>query len=121
MYHIKHKKIISSTKCWKLSNIKAKKKQLTQYQIESRRLTELRNKYKINSKVKSGEVLYCLILRTKTPLKRKDGTYMFFYNNCVCLLTKNKKPLATRVFGPISKQLRQKKLMKLASVSAGFI
>lgn len=82
---------------------------------------KLRNKSKIHSKVKKGEVLRALIIRTKTKIKKKDGSTSFFKNNFVSLMNKQGKPMATRIIGPMSKRLKQEKFMKFASISAGFI
>lgn len=82
---------------------------------------ELRNKYKINSKVKKGEVVSALILRTKKNKKRKDGTFFSFDNNCAILINKSDKPLGTRIFGSVPKEFRVNKFMKLASIGLGFI
>ena len=60
---------------------------------------ELRNKYKISSKVKKGEVVSALILRTKKTKRRKDGSFICFDKNCAILINKSDKPLGTRIFG----------------------
>jgi len=82
---------------------------------------ELRNKFKVNSKVKKGEVLSAIILRTKKSKKRKDGSRFFFDENVVTLINKQEKSLATRILGPLPIELRKNKLMKVASLAAGFI
>ncbi len=82
---------------------------------------ELRNKFKVTSKVKKGEVLSAIILRTKKSKKRKDGSRFFFDENVVTLINKQEKSLATRILGPLPIELRKNKLMKVASLAAGFI
>lgn len=82
---------------------------------------ELRNKAKTNSKVKKGEILKALIIRTKTKIKKKDGSINFFKHNYVSLINKQENPIATRIIGPISKNLKKNKFMKFAAISAGFI
>ena len=82
---------------------------------------ELRNKSKTNSKVKKGEVLKALIIRTKTKIRKKDGSVNFFNSNFVSLLNKQENPIATRIIGPISNDLKKNKYMKFAAISAGFI
>jgi len=82
---------------------------------------ELRNKFKVTSKVKKGEVLSAIILRTKKNGKRKDGSRFFFDENVVTLINKQEKSLATRILGPLPIELRKNKLMKVASLAAGFI
>jgi len=82
---------------------------------------ELRNKFKVTSKVKKGEVLSAIILRTKKSKKRKDGSRFFFDENVVTLINKQEKSLATRILGPLPIELRKNKLMKVASLATGFI
>lgn len=82
---------------------------------------ELRNKSKTTSKVQKGEIYKALIIRTKTKIKRKDGSTIFFKNNCVSLINKQGNPISTRIIGPIPKKLRKKKFMKFTSISAGFV
>jgi large subunit ribosomal protein L14 len=82
---------------------------------------QLRNKSKTTSKVQKGEIYKALIIRTKTKTKRKDGSSVFFKNNCVSLINKQGNPIATRIVGPIPKSLKKKKFMKFTSISAGFI
>jgi large subunit ribosomal protein L14 len=82
---------------------------------------QLRNKSKTTSKVQKGEIYKALIIRTKTKTKRKDGSSIFFKNNCISLINKQGNPIATRIVGPIPKSLKKKKFMKFTSISAGFI
>jgi large subunit ribosomal protein L14 len=82
---------------------------------------QLRNKSKTTSKVQRGEIYKALIIRTKTKAKRKDGSSVFFKNNCVSLINKQGNPIATRIVGPIPKNLKKKNFMKFTSISAGFI
>lgn len=82
---------------------------------------QLRNKSKATSKVKKGEVLRALIVRTKKGSMRKDGSISFFEDNFVSLLNKQGGPIATRIIGPIPKKLKRKRFMKFAALSAGFL
>jgi large subunit ribosomal protein L14 len=82
---------------------------------------QLRNKSKTTSKVQKGEIYKALVIRTRTKTKRKDGSSVFFKNNCVSLINKQGNPVATRIVGPIPKSLKKKKFMKFTSISAGFI
>jgi large subunit ribosomal protein L14 len=75
----------------------------------------------VNSKVKKGDVHKALIIRTKTCKKKKDGSVFFFFENSVCLLNKQLKPIASRIIGPIPKELKKKKLLKLLNLSKGCI
>jgi large subunit ribosomal protein L14 len=81
---------------------------------------QLRNKAKISSKVKKGEIYKAVILRTKRKIWRKDGFNFIFHQNSVALLNKQNKPIATRIFGKIPRELRTNKFIKLASLSLGF-
>jgi len=82
---------------------------------------ELRNKLKTKSKVLKGDLYKAVLLRTKYPMPRKEGFSLYFRENSVCLLNKSNKPIASRVLGPIPKELRNKSCMKLANISSGFI
>ena len=68
-------------------------------------------------KVKKGEVLKALIVRTKKNYKRADGTSIRFDKNAAVLLDKQEEPIATRIFGPITRELRTKKFMKIISLA----
>lgn len=82
---------------------------------------QLRNKSRTTSKVQKGEVYKALIIRTKKKIKKKNGLTTFFTSNSVSLINKQNNPIATRIIGPISKELKHHKYMKFASISAGFI
>ena len=82
---------------------------------------KIRSKNKIKSKVKKGEVFSAIVIRTKFKQLRKDGSFLFFNENTCVLTDKQQKPIATRIFGPIPKELRTNKLMKIASISSGFL
>jgi large subunit ribosomal protein L14 len=81
----------------------------------------IRAKNRLTSKVKKGDVLYAVIVKTKTKLKRMTGVSFSFTLNSVVLLTKQKKPLGTRVFGAVPKELREKKFSKIISLASGSI
>ena len=83
-------------------------------------IQELRNKFRVNSKVYKGEIHKAVIIRTKYKSTKKDGSNFFFNENSVVLINRQGKPIATRILGPIPKKLRLTKLMKLASISSGF-
>jgi large subunit ribosomal protein L14 len=82
---------------------------------------KIRSKNRITSKVKQGDVLFALIVKTKSTLKRKIGLSFSFEQNSVVLLSKQLKPLATRVFGMVPKELKTKKFSKIVSLSGGSI
>lgn len=84
-------------------------------------IQELRNRSKKTSKVKRKEIYKALIIRTKTPLKKRDGSFIVFNNNAAILLNNKGKPIGTRIIGPIPKYLfKQKKYQKLLSISIRF-
>ena len=68
-------------------------------------------------KVKKGEVLKAIVVRTKKDFKRTDGTTIRFDKNAAVLLDKQEEPIATRIFGPVTRELRTKKFMKIISLA----
>lgn len=70
-----------------------------------------------NGKVKKGEVLDAVIVRTKKGISRKDGSFIKFDNNAVVLLNNKGQPIGTRIFGPLTRELRTDKYMKLISLA----
>jgi len=68
-------------------------------------------------KVKKGEVMKAVVVRTKKDFKRKDGTTIRFDKNAAVLLDKQEEPIATRIFGPVTRELRTKKFMKIISLA----
>lgn len=71
-------------------------------------------------KVKEGEVCYGLIIRTRARFQRKNFSSFSCQENSLVLLNQAKKPLGTRVLGPIPKQFRSSKFMRIVSLSSGF-
>ena len=71
--------------------------------------------------VKKGDVLYSVIVKTSTFLKRCSGLSFCFSKNAAVLLNKQFKPIATRVFGVIPSELRNKKFTKIISLSSGLL
>ena len=69
------------------------------------------------SNVKKGEVHKAVVVRTRKELKRKDGSYIRFDDNAAVLVNDNKEPKGTRVFGPVARELREKKFMKILSLA----
>ena len=68
-------------------------------------------------KVKKGEVFKAVIVRTKKNFNRADGTSIRFDKNAAVLLDKQEEPIATRIFGPVTRELRTKKFMKIISLA----
>tara|TARA_B100002003_G_scaffold158621_1_gene147208 strand:- start:290 stop:658 length:369 start_codon:yes stop_codon:yes gene_type:complete len=68
-------------------------------------------------KVKKGEIMKAIVVRTKKDFKRTDGTTIRFDKNAAVLLDKQEEPIATRIFGPVTHELRTKKFMKIISLA----
>lgn len=68
-------------------------------------------------KVKKGEVLTALVVRVKYGVRRTDGSLIRFDNNAVVLLTGQLQPIGTRIFGPVTRELRGDKFMKIISLA----
>ena len=67
--------------------------------------------------VKKGEVAKAVIVRTAKETKRRDGSYIRFDENAAVLITDTGEPRATRIFGPVGRELREKKFMKIVSLA----
>lgn len=67
--------------------------------------------------VKKGEVVDAVVVRTRKPIFRKDGSVLRFDSNAVVLIDKQGNPKGTRIFGPIARELREKKFMKIVSLA----
>ena len=70
-----------------------------------------------NGKVKKGDVMKAVVVRTAKELGRPDGTYIRFDNNSAVLIDNQKEPIGTRIFGPVARELRAKKFMKIISLA----
>lgn len=70
-----------------------------------------------NSRVKKGEVRRAVVVRTKKEIKRADGSYIKFDVNSAVLINDSNEPLGTRIFGPVARELRAKKFMKIVSLA----
>jgi len=68
-------------------------------------------------KVKKGDVQRAVIVRTKKEIRRKDGSAIRFDSNAAVLIDKNGEPIGTRIFGPVTRELRAKKYMKIISLA----
>lgn len=68
-------------------------------------------------KVKKGEVLDAVVVRTCHPVKRPDGSVIRFDTNAVVILNKQLAPIGTRIFGPVTRELRSTKFMKIVSLA----
>jgi len=70
-----------------------------------------------NSKVKKGDVMKAVIVRTKKEIARPDGSYIKFDDNSAVLITQQNEPVGTRIFGPVARELRAKNFMKIISLA----
>jgi large subunit ribosomal protein L14 len=67
--------------------------------------------------VKKGEIVRAVVVRTKKERRRHDGSYIKFDENAVVLINEVKDPRGTRIFGPVARELREKKFMKIISLA----
>jgi large subunit ribosomal protein L14 len=67
--------------------------------------------------VKKGEVIRAVVVRTKKPIRRPDGSYLRFDDNAAVLITSANEPRGTRIFGPVARELREKNFMKIISLA----
>jgi large subunit ribosomal protein L14 len=70
-----------------------------------------------NTGIKKGEVVKAVIVRTRKPIRRPDGTYIRFDDNAAVVLDKFNEPRGTRVFGPVAREIREKGYMKIVSLA----
>jgi large subunit ribosomal protein L14 len=70
-----------------------------------------------NSKVKKGDVVRAVIVRTAKEIRRMDGTHIRFDDNSAVLINTQGEPIGTRIFGPVARELRAKKFMKIISLA----
>ena len=70
-----------------------------------------------NSKVKKGDVMKAVIVRTAKGVRRPDGSYLKFDENSAVLITNQMEPIGTRIFGPVARELRAKQFMKIISLA----
>jgi len=70
-----------------------------------------------NSKVKKGDVMKAVVVRTVKEVGRPDGSYIKFDENSAVLINNQREPIGTRIFGPVARELRAKKFMKIISLA----
>ena len=80
-------------------------------------LASARNAYVGDIKVKKGEIYSAVIVRTKKEISREDGSTIKFDDNAAVLLDKQLELIGTRIFGPVTRELRAKKFMKIVSLA----
>ena len=69
------------------------------------------------SKVKKGDVMKAVVVRTAKEIPRPDGSYIRFDHNSAVLINAQKEPIGTRIFGPVARELRARKFMKIISLA----
>jgi len=70
-----------------------------------------------NSKVKKGDVMRAVVVRTAKEIRRVDGSYIKFDDNSAVLINQQNEPIGTRIFGPVARELRAKRFMKIISLA----
>jgi large subunit ribosomal protein L14 len=70
-----------------------------------------------NAKVKKGDVHKAVVVRTKKEVQRPDGSFIRFDDNSAVLINNQREPLGTRIFGPVARELRAKRFMKIVSLA----
>ena len=70
-----------------------------------------------NAPVKRGEVMEAVVVRTAKETRRRDGTYIRFEDNAAVLINAQKEPRGTRIFGPVGRELREKRYMRIVSLA----
>ena len=70
-----------------------------------------------NTNVKKGDVVRCVVVRVKKEVRRADGSYIKFDQNAAVLIDTNGAPRGTRIFGPVARELREKRYMKIVSLA----
>jgi large subunit ribosomal protein L14 len=70
-----------------------------------------------NAGIKKGTVVKAVVVRTAKEIRRRDGTYIRFDDNAAVIVDDNGEPRGTRIFGPVGRELREKKFMKIVSLA----
>jgi large subunit ribosomal protein L14 len=70
-----------------------------------------------NAKVKKGDVMKAVVVRTKKAIRRPDGSLIRFDDNSAVLINPSREPIGTRIFGPVARELRAKRFMKIISLA----
>jgi large subunit ribosomal protein L14 len=70
-----------------------------------------------NQQVKKSDVIKCVVVRTKHPIRRKDGSVLRFDDNAAVVIQPNLDPRGTRIFGPVARELRERSFMKIVSLA----
>lgn len=71
-----------------------------------------------SGEIKNGEIIRCVVVRTKQPTPRPDGSYVRFDHNAAVVIDKENNPRGTRIFGAVARELRDKNFMKIVSLAS---
>lgn len=71
-----------------------------------------------NGQLKKGDVARAVVVRTRKPIRRKDGSYIRFDDNAAVIIDAQREPKGTRIFGPVARELREKQYMKIVSLAS---
>lgn len=67
--------------------------------------------------VKKGDVVNAVVVRTRSPIRRSDGSYLRFDSNAIVIIDKDRNPRGTRIFGPVARELRERRFTKIVSLA----
>ena len=70
-----------------------------------------------HANVKKGDVVRCVVVRTRKEVRRRDGSYIRFDDNAAVLVSPEGEPRGTRIFGPVARELRERQFMKIVSLA----
>ncbi len=70
-----------------------------------------------NGTVKKGQVARAVVVRTRKEVRRRDGSYIRFDQNAAVIINQTNEPVGTRIFGPVARELREKRFMKIVSLA----
>ena len=70
------------------------------------------------AEIKQGEIIRCVVVRTKQPTRRPDGSYVRFDKNAAVVIDKENNPRGTRIFGAVARELRERNFMKIVSLAS---
>jgi len=71
-----------------------------------------------NGQLKKGDITRAVVVRTKQPIRRRDGSYIRFDDNAAVIIDAQREPKGTRIFGPVARELREKQYMKIVSLAS---
>src|ERR1700722_16092158 len=71
-----------------------------------------------SGEIKQGQIIRCVVVRTKQPTRRPDGSYVRFDRNAAVVIDNENNPVGTRIFGAVARELRDKNFMKIVSLAA---